>query len=49
MNAISLISTEKVDMFASIQSSVDVRENRLCMIGNAAYSAGTKQPIWAMT
>lgn len=49
MNAISLISTEKVDMFASIESSVDVRENRLCTIGNEAYSAGTKHPICAMT
>lgn len=45
MKAISLISTEKVDIFASMQSSVEVREKRLWMIGNEAYSAGTKHPI----
>lgn len=29
MKAISLISTEKVDMLASMQSSVETREKRL--------------------
>lgn len=48
MKDISLISVEKVDRFASIQSSVDMRTNNCSTIEKWAYSAGTKQPICAM-
>jgi hypothetical protein len=48
MKLISLISVEKVDIFACMLSSVETREKRLWMMGNAAYSAGTKLPTWAM-
>ena len=45
IKAISCISVEKVDMLASMLSSVDTREKRLCMTGNAPYWTGTKHPI----
>jgi len=49
MKAISLISTEKVDMLPSILSSVDTLAKRLCVMGKAAYCAGTNEPICAIT
>ena len=48
MKAISRISTEKVERFPSMLSSVDIREKSLCMMGNEAKLAGTKLPIWTM-
>ncbi len=48
MNAISLISTENVERFASRRSSVDTRAKRLNWMGIRAVSAGMKQPTWTM-
>lgn len=49
MKAISRISSEKVDIFASMLSSVDILTNSCWIIENDAYWAGTKQPICAIT
>lgn len=45
MNAISLISREKVDRLLSILSSLEILVKILWTMGKDAYSAGTKLPI----
>ena len=49
MNAVSLISDANVETFASMQSSIETLANNWSTIGNDAYCAGTKLPIWAIT
>jgi hypothetical protein len=48
MNAVSLISDANVETLASMQSSIDTLANNWSTIGNDAYCAGTKLPIWAI-